>query len=78
MPPAAKKTGRPVALSVNLPAGQPLMRAFAEKRLMQELQQLQLVSPPARLPAGGGAWHCWLLTDRGMRLVELLARLLTS
>ena len=54
MPRAAKKTGRAVALSVNLPAGQPLMRAFAEKRLMQELQQLQLVSPPARLPA------CWL------------------
>lgn len=42
-PPAAKKTGRPVALSVNLPSGEPLMRAWAEKRLLQELQALQLV-----------------------------------
>jgi hypothetical protein len=63
MPPAAKKAGRPVALSVNLPAGQPLMRAFAEKRLMQELQQLQLVSLHSCLPSGGGPCHCWLLTN---------------
>lgn len=42
-PPAAKKTGRAVALSVNLPSGEPLMRAWAEKRLLQELQALQLV-----------------------------------
>lgn len=41
---AAKRVGRSVALSVNLPGNQPLMRAFAEKRLLQELQQLQLVS----------------------------------
>lgn len=40
---AAKKTGKAVALSVNLPAGEPLMRAWAEKRLLQELQALQLV-----------------------------------
>ena len=60
--------GRPVALSVNLPAGQPLMRAFAEKRLMQELQQLHLVSPPACLRAGG-ACHCCQA-----QLVELLTR----
>lgn len=42
-PGAAKKTGRAVALSVNLPSGEPLMRAWAEKRLLQELQALQLV-----------------------------------
>ena len=32
-----------MALSVNLPANQPTMRAFAEKRLLQELEALQLV-----------------------------------
>lgn len=43
-PSAAKRVRQSVALSVNLPANQPLMRAFAEKRLLQELQALQLVS----------------------------------
>ncbi len=32
-----------MALSINLPSGEPLMRAWAEKRLLQELQALQLV-----------------------------------
>ena len=32
-----------MALSVNLPSGEPLMRAWAEKRLLQERQALQLV-----------------------------------
>lgn len=41
---AAKRVGQPVALSVNLPANQPEMRAFAERRLLQELEQLELVS----------------------------------
>lgn len=45
----AKKVGKPVALSVNLPANQPLMRAFVEKRLLQELQQLDLVQQAANL-----------------------------
>ncbi|KAL4450043.1 hypothetical protein ABPG77_010712 [Micractinium sp. CCAP 211/92] len=43
----AKRAGQPVALSVNLPANQPLMRAFAEKRLLQELQTLQLAQHTA-------------------------------
>ncbi|PSC72300.1 phosphoglycolate phosphatase [Micractinium conductrix] len=45
----SKRTGRSVALSVNLPANQPLMRAFAEKRLLQELRQLQLVQQAGEL-----------------------------
>ncbi|KAL4452358.1 hypothetical protein ABPG75_008020 [Micractinium tetrahymenae] len=45
----AKRSGRSVALSVNLPASQPLMRAFAEKRLLQELQTLQLVQQAAAM-----------------------------
>jgi hypothetical protein len=40
---AAKRVGKPVALSVNLPANHPEMRAFAERRLLQELRQLDLV-----------------------------------
>lgn len=47
VPCAARKTGQSVALSVNLPPNEPTMRAFAEKRLMQELQELQLVRGPA-------------------------------
>lgn len=43
----AKRVRQSVALSVNLPANQPLMRAFAEKRLLQELQALQLVQQTA-------------------------------
>ena len=43
--------GRPVALSLNLPPDQHEMRLFAEKRLLQELQQLQLVR--ACIAAGG-------------------------
>lgn len=45
----ARRVGRSVALSVNLPANQPLMRAFVEKRLLQEMQQLQLVQQAANL-----------------------------
>lgn len=52
---AAKKTGKAVALSVNLPAGEPLMRAWAEKRLLQELQALQLVRRGLFRNRAGGA-----------------------
>lgn len=41
-----------MALSVNLPANEPLLRAFAEKRLLQELAQLQLVSGVGGREAG--------------------------
>ena len=58
LPPAAKKTGRAVALSVNLPSGEPLMRAWAEKRLLQELQALQLVRRGAVARAGGQVLPC--------------------
>ena len=49
--------GKPVALSVNLPANQPLMRAFVEKRLLQELQQLDLVTGEVAA-ASVGRIHC--------------------
>lgn len=42
-PAVAKRTGLSVAASVNLPPNAPLVQAFVERRLVQELEQLKLV-----------------------------------
>lgn len=43
----AKRTGLPVAASVNLPASSPTLKAWAERRLVAELDRLQLSRPAA-------------------------------
>ncbi|KAK9807900.1 hypothetical protein WJX72_012474 [[Myrmecia] bisecta] len=45
----AQKTGQPVACSINLPPHTPLLQAFIERRLLQELAALALIRGTANM-----------------------------